>query len=576
MRRRGRGLTFVLGAADLVGLALALWTSVPVPVNGVALDAGLRPVAGAVARLAANNGFSAQARTDARGRFAVESPRWPVGWTITLSAPGYLPAPSRGGPVVVHRLPWITGAAIDETGAPVAGALVSVGSEGGPVHLVMTDVGGLFQLAGLQPGVQELTAASDSHDAIQRQLALSPDESSQQLVVLARHLATLTIGSDPAGQPVLLDGQADPGCPLTPCQLVVPAGTHTVHIESDLYMPWEQAFTLVKGDTVSAAPTLQRKMGTLVVAAPLGGELTVDLTDVHTMPWSGPVGTGNHTATYRSASTWPATASGHVAWNQATQISLAPTPVVPGDTGAFLAGLQAYLAAAGGQYGVYLEELGTGRTVELGANSSMEAASVIKLPLALYLLHEVDLKQVNLDDAVQLQDQDFLGGTGTLYGNAHSGADFSYGDLLALLIQQSDNTAWQALDRALGSDKVDAYAAAIGAGDCHQANDQCTAREAGHMLAQLARGRLLSPELTTRLLGLLETTAFNDRINYYLGTTTVAHKVGMDGSVMNDAGVVYLQGNAFVISIFTVTPDGDTGVQAIRDISRAAVRLFSR
>ena len=569
-------MTLAVGAAAVLGVVLAVWSSVPAPVNGVALDVGLRPVSGAVARLAASNGFTALARADARGRFTVEAPRWPVAWTITLSAPGYLPAPSRGGQVVVHRLPWMAGEAIDETGAPVAGALVSVGAEGGLVQLVTTDAEGLFKLPGLPPGVLHLTAASDNHDAVQQQLVLSPDESVQQLVVLARHRASLTVGSDPAGQPLLLDGHPDPGCPLTPCLLVVPSGSHTIHVESDDYMPWEQAFTLVKGDNVSVAPTLQRKTGTLTVSALPGGEMAVDGTAVGTPSWSGLLGTGNHTATYRSASTWPLTGSAQVTWNQGTQISLAPTPVAPGDTRAFLAGLKAYLAAAGGQYGVYLEELGSGRTVELGDNSLMEAASVIKLPLALYLLHQVDLKQVNIADAVQLEDQDFMGGTGTLAANAHNGDDFSYGDLLTLLIQQSDNTAWQALDRALGSDKVDAYAAAIGAGDCHQADDQCNARETGSMLAQLARGRLLSPESTTRLLGLLETTAFNDRINYYLGGTAVAHKVGMDGSAMNDAGIVYLQGNAFVISVFTFTADGNTGIQAIRDISRAAVRLYSR
>jgi beta-lactamase class A len=74
---------------------------------------------------------------------------------------------------------------------------------------------------------------------------------------------------------------------------------------------------------------------------------------------------------------------------------------------------------------------------------------------------------------------------------------------------------------------------------------------------------------------LLETTAFNDRINYYLGGFTIAHKVGMDGGVMNDAGVVYA-GRPFVISMFTDTNNPDQGVQAIRDVARAAARLYSK
>jgi beta-lactamase class A len=86
---------------------------------------------------------------------------------------------------------------------------------------------------------------------------------------------------------------------------------------------------------------------------------------------------------------------------------------------------------------------------------------------------------------------------------------------------------------------------------------------------------VLNAAYTQVLLNLLETTVFNDRINYYLGGTTVAHKVGMDGGVMNDAGIVYLQGRPFVISMFTDTDDPDVGVQAIRDVARAAYWFYS-
>ncbi len=168
-----------------------------------------------------------------------------------------------------------------------------------------------------------------------------------------------------------------------------------------------------------------------------------------------------------------------------------------------------------------------------------------------------------------------MGGTGTLYYTASAGDSYSYQDLLALLIQQSDNTAWQALDRVLGSDNVDAYAASIGAPDCHQADDNCTAQEAGVMLARLASGTVLDAAGRQLLLQLLETTAFNDRINYYLGGDTVAHKVGMDGGVMNDVGIVYA-GHPFVISMFTDGDNPDQGVQAIRDVARAATRYYSR
>jgi beta-lactamase class A len=265
-----------------------------------------------------------------------------------------------------------------------------------------------------------------------------------------------------------------------------------------------------------------------------------------------------------------------VAWNQTTEVKLAPVGVTPGDASGFAGGLRAYLAAQGaGGYGVYLEELSSASTLGAGEGTSMVAASVIKVPEALYLLRQVDQGLTRLEDTVDLRDEDFMGGTGTLYGSAHAGDTLSYGDLLGLLIQQSDNTAWRLLDRVMGASNVDGYAAGIGAGDCRQGG-LCSARSAGHMLAQLARGQLLSAASTQRLLSLLESTVFNDRINFYLAGLTIAHKVGMNGGVINDCGVVFLPGDPFAICVFTDTDNPDHGVQVIRDVARAAVRYYAR
>ena len=89
------------------------------------------------------------------------------------------------------------------------------------------------------------------------------------------------------------------------------------------------------------------------------------------------------------------------------------------------------------------------------------------------------LAQLSLDDQVTLQGSDFMGGTGVLYGKAHSGDKYSYRDLVSMLFRYSDNTAWQALRRSLSASAIDSYAASIGAPSCHQLSDNCTAREAG-------------------------------------------------------------------------------------------------
>src|SRR5437588_12948127 len=153
----------------------------------------------------------------------------------------------------------------------------------------------------------------------------------------------------------------------------------------------------------------------------------------------------------------------------------------------------------------------------------MEAASDIKIPVALYVFHQVEANAVKWDDKVTLEAEDFMGGTGLLQGSASAGDQFSYWDLLTLLIEQSDNTAWRTLQRVLGADTIDAYAASIGAPDCHQVDDNCTAHEAGLMLSQLDRGKLLNSGDTSFLLTLLDNTIYNERIPDYLGGNIAAH-----------------------------------------------------
>jgi beta-lactamase class A len=573
---RWRGALLLTSLLGTTGAAI--WAASPVMIVGRLLDAGMLPVAGAVVSMAAGPLSPASAvRSDGRGDYRIASRHWPPQVPVlSVSAPGFVPMQTAGGPLTLHRWPRLEGRVLDDQGQAMAGAVVGVSSSAGPMAAAMTDFDGHFSL--MLPrltGTVSVTAWMPEHDTASAPAALAVDGAATVAVTLARQLAKLHLDSDPNGQAPLVDGLPAQDCPGTPCDLTLLAGAHRITFGSDQYAPWQQDVEVVKDEQASVTAKLERKMGTLQVNAPAGGELTIDGQAVSGSSWSGAVPTGKHAVVFRSASTWPALLQADVGWNATAKLDVAPAAVAPGNTGSFADGVRAYLAAqGGGSYGVYVEELSTGATIGVGDTASMEAASVIKVPNALYLLHQVDAGQVKLDDQIDLHPEDFMSGTGSLNGTAQPGDKYSYRQLLTLMIQQSDNTAWQALRRVLGASRIDGYAASLGAGDCQQVSDACSARSAGHMLAQLARGRLLSGGSTQLLMNLLETTIFNDRINWYLPNLTVAHKVGMDGSVMNDCGVVYQQGDPFVICVFTDTPDPTGGVQAIRDLARAADHYF--
>ena len=555
-----------------------MWTATPVPSSGELVDAAGRPVRDAiVSEMSTLSSPAGEVRSDSHGRYQIGARRWPYSPPrLTIRAAGFVPVQTAGGRLVMHRWPRLSGVVVDDAGAQLAGAVVTLAYLSNVVDAVMTNLDGRFEMT--LPDVLgdvKVTALLDEHDAGSQQLTLALDGTPSIQLTLLRQFAKLHVDSDPAGQAPQVDGQPSADCQSTPCDLTVLAGAHLVAFVTDLFVPWQTEVQVGKDDAVTVRAQLERKTGTLNINAPGGGELALDGQSLSSSPFSGKIPTGQHTVSWRSASTWPAAAQAAVNWNQTTDVTLTPTPVGHDPT-TFTNGLKDYLNPQGGTFGVYLEGLRSGVTVALGDTTRLEAASVIKMPEALYLLHQSDSGLISFADQIDLHPEDFMGGTGSLIYTAHPGDMFSYDQLLSLLIQQSDNTAWRALRRVFGDSQIDAYAASIGAGDCQQATNGCSARSAGRMMAQLARGQLLNQTSTQRLLNLLETTQFNDWLPYYIGrTAAVAHKIGTDpdNGVANDCGVVFLSNDPFAICIFTTTP-GQSGAWVIRDIARAALNLY--
>ena len=101
-----------------------------------------------------------------------------------------------------------------------------------------------------------------------------------------------------------------------------------------------------------------------------------------------------------------------------------------------------------------------------------------------------------------------------------------------------------------------------------------TARETGALFSRMARGQLVSKDMSDLMLALLKRQQVNNRIPRYLGDgVATAHKTG-DGQpwVANDAGVVWVNGRPIVIVAFIGHHRGTT--EAAHDaIGRAAAAV---
>jgi beta-lactamase class A len=170
------------------------------------------------------------------------------------------------------------------------------------------------------------------------------------------------------------------------------------------------------------------------------------------------------------------------------------------------------------------------------------------------------------------------------------------GDLAVLVGAVSDNLATNVLLRAVGLDAVRATGAALGLratglhdrvrdhrGPEHQpALSTASAAELSRLFADLAAGRVVSPEVSARVLGWLALNTDLSMVASAFGLDPLAHavvrnKTGTDEGVRADAGVVEGPGGAFAYAALAAWDGGDhvdavlAAMRALGERLRAAI-----
>lgn len=222
------------------------------------------------------------------------------------------------------------------------------------------------------------------------------------------------------------------------------------------------------------------------------------------------------------------------------------------EIGAFGAWLAPRLQALGGGSGVLVKNLVTGESWSRGADTPVNAASVIKIPVMIEAFRAAQAGELSLQETHRLQDAERLPSCGTLR-MMHAGVEVTLMDLVHLMITVSDNTATNILIRRLGMERINATLRALG---CERTvlrrllfdgeaaarglTNHITARETGMLLEGLWRGEIVSPEASAAMMEILLDQRLNGKLPFYLhpAGVRIAHKTGEDSGVTHDVGVV--------------------------------------
>lgn len=106
-----------------------------------------------------------------------------------------------------------------------------------------------------------------------------------------------------------------------------------------------------------------------------------------------------------------------------------------------------------GNFGVHVRDLRTGLRIEHESERTWYLASVIKVPVAMAVLEQVQLGSLSLDQTLELQRSDFVDGAGDLIWQ-EPGGQYRLEELIRRSVRESDSTATDMLIRLIGENSL--------------------------------------------------------------------------------------------------------------------------
>ncbi len=239
-----------------------------------------------------------------------------------------------------------------------------------------------------------------------------------------------------------------------------------------------------------------------------------------------------------------------------------------------------------GVAGVYVRDLDGGYGYGVRADETFFSASIIKVPVMVAVYRKVEQGDLSFSQEVELKEEDWAAGAGWLQWE-EAGTKQTVGDLLLLMITQSDNVATNALIRMVGGkEHVNDVAESLGAKETllHQKvssergavpglDNRTTPRDMATMLQKIADGEAASEKSCGYMIELMLT----NELDWWLDAglpegVYAANKAGWLYQVYGDVGIIEYEGHRYTVAILSKhgAATVDEGALLIEDLSRIA------
>jgi beta-lactamase class A len=238
----------------------------------------------------------------------------------------------------------------------------------------------------------------------------------------------------------------------------------------------------------------------------------------------------------------------------------------------------------GGVAGVYVRDLDGNWGYGVRPDEQFFTASTIKVPIMVAVYRKVDQGDLEFSQEVEIKKEDWAAGAGWLQWEK-AGTKQTVGDLLLLMMTQSDNVAANVLVRLVGgADHVNEVARSLGAENTllyqkvsseraavPELDNRTTPRDMATMVQKIAEGKAASDKSCGYMIELMNL----NELDWWLDAglpydVYAANKAGWLYEVYDDVGIVKAGDRPYVVAILSKygTGDGDQGRILIEDLSR--------
>jgi beta-lactamase class A len=232
-------------------------------------------------------------------------------------------------------------------------------------------------------------------------------------------------------------------------------------------------------------------------------------------------------------------------------------------------------------------DLQTGGRMGHNADTVFPQASSIKIPIMIEVFRAVRSGKLKLDTPVTLEKPDAVGGSGHLriLLRSHS-VTVTIHDLVAAMIETSDNTATNRLISLVGMDAVNATLGHMGlsvtrlqrrmlepgAAKADRENIS-TPNEMATIAELLYRGKAVDEEASREMIEILKLVNANFRESIP-DAIPIASKPGELNGVRAETGIVFLPGRPFVLSVMSTYLE--RGVNPVPQVARIVYEYFEK